>query len=649
MIAKKIKPRTSGGSKAANISRTAEYVLGLDSESGPFKVPYIGSCNCEEAFLGSRKALVKEITELALETARSENPCNHYMLSWQEHENPSNAQIDEAVQITLETLGLSNCKTIYGKHVDTLNVHVHIFVNRVDPETKKVHRIGDTVTAKGKEKRGRGFDKIELQKAIAIIEHKQGWEPEEKELYQVLDDGKLGSRVIDAKNDEVYYEDRGEKVIHQEKPRKSQAAQDMEAHSGKKSGETIAIEKGFDKAIRRAKTWDELQSNLNRAGGTFYTKGSGAVVLVEETQEYIKCSSLGRDCSSKELEKRFGEPAPDRFSILLRDDTKPKSPAKQEVAAKAPDIPVPSWEPYREAVGKLRKENGEKRSEMKERHKRERDKIFESAREKQKEIGKSPDWRVRKDLIAFDKAVELLVLREKQKEESAALSREYENAKKDPEILKLRPTPPKKTARLTIAPSIPLPRQPAKPYKDLRDYEPAQKGNTVHYYRKHSPIKDDLAFVDRGYKIVSKSSQPSDEDILAMLQLARSKWGINIVVTGPQEFIDRAAAIAADPKNNIVLTNPEWQKAKDALEAQRKAEEIAAAKIAKEQREQSPKPPAPEPKPPEQPQRQGLTPPPIPILPARPKPPQPPRATPKPKTMGEDQTPPRSGDPRWGY
>ena len=600
--------------------------------------------------MGSRKALVKEITELALETVRSENPCNHYMLSWQEHENPTNEQIDEAVKITLETLGLSGCKAIYGKHVDTLNVHVHLFVNRVDPETKKVHRIGDTVTAKGTEKRGRGFDKIELQKAIAIIEHRQEWEPEEKALYQVLEDGKLGSRVIDAKNDEVYYEDRGEKVIHQEKPRKSQAAQDMEAHSGKKSSETIAIEKGFDKAIRRAKTWDELQTNLNRAGGAFYTKGSGAVVLVEETQGYIKCSFLGRDCSCKELEKRFGGPAPDRFNIKYRDDAKAKTSPKQEAAVKVPDTPMPSWEPYREAIGKLRKENGKKRSDMRDRHKRERDKIFESAREKQKEVGKSPDWRAKKNLIAFDKAVALLELRERQKSESAALSREYESAKKAPEILKLRPTAPKETARLFIAPSVPLPRQPAEPCKDLRDYEPIQKGNTVHYIKKHSLIKDDVAFVDRGNKIVLKSRHPSNDDILAALQLAKAKWGKNQISKGSQEYIDRAVAIAL--KHNIELANPEWHKAKEeaaakaALEAQRKAEEIAAAKIAKEQREQSHKPPAPEPKSAEQPQRQGPTPPPIP--PARPKPSVQPKVTPKPKPKGEDPTPPRGGDPRWG-
>ncbi|MDR2561868.1 MAG: relaxase/mobilization nuclease domain-containing protein [Holophagales bacterium] len=661
MIAKKILPRTKGGSKASNISQTAEYVLGLDSESGPSKVPYFGSCNCEEAFLGSRKALVKEITELALETARSDNPCGHYMLSWQEHENPTNEQIDEAVKITLKTLGLSGCKAIYGKHVDTFNVHVHLFVNRVDPETKKVHRIGDIVTAKGKEKRGRGFDKIEIQKAIAIIEHEQGWEPQEKALYQVLEDGKLGSRVIDAKNDEVYYEDRGEKVIYQDKPRQSQAAQDMEVHSGEPSEYRKAIDKGFVRAIAQAKDWDEAQANCKKLGGTIYRKGSGALLIIEDAQVELKLSGLDRKCSSKTLEKRFGKPIPDHFPDYHRDHTKTKPTPKQEKTPEAVQHPLPNWEPYREAVGRLRKENGKKRSDMKERHKRERDKIFESAREKQKEIGKSPDWRAKKSQLAFDKAVALLALREKQKMESAALSREYENAKKAPEILKLRPTPPKAKETASLASSAPAPRRPAKPpenledLKDLRAYEPVQKGNIVYYFRKQSPIKDDLAFVDRGNKIVLKSTYPSNDDILAALQLGQAKWGKNQISRGSQEYIDRAVAIAL--KHGIELQNPEWKKAKDDaataaradLAAQQEAARIEAERIAKAQKEQKgqpPKPPAPEPKPTEQPQRPRPTPPPIP--PARPKPPQPPRATPKSKPVEKDPTPPRGGDPRWG-
>jgi hypothetical protein len=579
MIGKKIKPRKSR-SRSENISGMAEYVLGIDEDAKPGKVPYIGAYNCDEAWIKilglsweSRELLVNEMLELAAAAKRSENPCNHYMISWKAFEKPTNEQIDAAVKIVLETLGLSKCKTIYGKHVDTDDIHVHILINRVDPETKLVKRIGSTRTPDGKEIRGRALDKLELLKAVAKIEHEQQWQPEEKAVYRIMENGKMGHRSI-SQTGEITYRDLGENVERPRGPRKSQAAADMEAHRQSKSAETIAMEKGFDKAIREAKTWEELQAKLNEIGGTFYIKGSGAVIMVEKVQEPIKCSSLGRDCSYKALEKRFGEKAPEKYNNFPKDyKTKDSQEPKKEVPVGLAPSQTKNWKAYNEADRSLRKDQSARRSELTEKHRQERGGIFKVAEAKMAEAMKSPDWKAQRSIVAYEREVALLYLRDKQKEESKSLTKVFQQERAG--LDHLRPHPPewknKKTIlKLSDPSAASSPPEPSR-LPDLRDYIPKKLGPDVHYTQ-DKPIQR-TAFIDSGHSISVLGR--ADSDILAALQLAKSRWGKNVVVSGTQKFVNRAIAIAL--AYGINLTNPEYQAAKAALDTQK-----AAAAQAKE-------------------------------------------------------------------
>jgi hypothetical protein len=125
---------------------------------------------------------------LAAESVRSKNPVNHYIMSWREGEQPSPEQVEEAVSIFMEELGWKDHQAIYGLHADTDNIHLHIAINRVHPETLKIVKIN------------RGFD-IELaHKAIARIEHAQGWQREQNGRYQVLENGELGRAPYDPES-----------------------------------------------------------------------------------------------------------------------------------------------------------------------------------------------------------------------------------------------------------------------------------------------------------------------------------------------------------------------------------------------------------------------------------------------------------------
>ncbi|EBG6971478.1 relaxase NikB [Salmonella enterica subsp. enterica] len=63
------------------------------------------------------------------------DPVFHYILSWQSHESPRPEQIYDSVRHTLKALGLSSHQYVSAVHTDTDNLHVHVAVNRVHPDT----------------------------------------------------------------------------------------------------------------------------------------------------------------------------------------------------------------------------------------------------------------------------------------------------------------------------------------------------------------------------------------------------------------------------------------------------------------------------------------------------------------------------------
>ncbi|HGP2816827.1 TPA: relaxase/mobilization nuclease domain-containing protein, partial [Salmonella enterica] len=63
------------------------------------------------------------------------DPVFHYILSWQAHESPRPEQIYDSVRHTLKALGLPEHQYVSAVHTDTDNLHVHVAVNRVHPDT----------------------------------------------------------------------------------------------------------------------------------------------------------------------------------------------------------------------------------------------------------------------------------------------------------------------------------------------------------------------------------------------------------------------------------------------------------------------------------------------------------------------------------
>jgi hypothetical protein len=133
------------------------YCLSKD----PSKAIHVGHQN-----LLSPEAAALEMEALATDNKRCKDPVFHMILSWREMELPTNEQADEAAGIALTELGLSYCQALWVLQNDTHNRHVHIVVNRIDPETGRA-----VIPANG-------WTKKALERAARKIELAQGWEIE---------------------------------------------------------------------------------------------------------------------------------------------------------------------------------------------------------------------------------------------------------------------------------------------------------------------------------------------------------------------------------------------------------------------------------------------------------------------------------------
>ncbi len=101
--------------------------------------------------------------------------------------------------------------------------------------------------------------------------------------------------------------------------------------------------------------------------------------------------------------------------------------------------------------------------------------------------------------------------------------------------------------------------------RDIRDCLPEVFGREVRY----SNARGQTAFVDSGPKI--SVMDHSEASVLAALQLARQKYGKDLVVSGPKEFQEKVIRLAV--RNNIAIANPELQQRvqeeKDRIAAER--------------------------------------------------------------------------------
>ena len=500
------------------------------------------------------KTAAVEMESLAMENVRCKSPAFHFILSWRSEESPTNEQVDEAVAIALKELDLSGCQAVWGLQSDTDNLHVHVAVNRISPETFRAIKPAG------------GWTKKALEKAARKIEIVQGWEVERTGRYSV---DELGN--VHEKDDA--------KIIQ---PEVSQRARDIEAHTGGESFERIA-KREIAPILSSALSWSELHRELAKRGYVLEKRGNGAVISSGEN--FIKLSKLSRESSLSKLEKRLGKYQGRDTSIQVLERSKEVSSLPEKS----------SWEAYRvereayvksksEAIRKLREKQRTERENLYHRQKGSRNELFSQGWK-----GRGKELNQLRSIFAFVHRREQLELREHQTEEMLELKSHFlkrfpsfkdwlaDQSRED--LYQVYRYP----GQLLLSPEqsgIKIPK--SQHLIDLRDYSARRgAGSSVLYCHGGTFTAD---FSDMGRRIVLNKRKLTEESVAAALQLANQKWGAT-QITGNAEY--KELCISAAVKYGLKLANPdleaEVERRRQALKQSQRsitAEEILRLKLA---------------------------------------------------------------------
>ena len=639
MIGKKIPNPKKSGSKAGRVAGLTNYITAPENENSIEKCVHFETVNFLTDDLQSQQV---EMTALATTAVRSKDPIDHYVLSWQEGETPKIEQAREVVKMTMKHLGLEGHQVIWGLHDDTENVHIHIAVNRVHPETLKVVEIN------------KGFQNNAIQQAAAIVEKLQGWKTHDKARFKTDD---LGHLITDNKNRPKVFEKAGK----QQEP--NSKAKDMEIQTGEKSAQRIGIEQAAP-IIAQATSWRELHAAMAEAGMQYQRKGSGAVVQVEN--EFVKASSITPKASLSALQKRFGpyqppqeikpneyhhhtvkakEPYPAAFGKipgnhlrklskcdLAHSEKSPKTSrprvlhldvradrrvagglrresGRANSAGLTPPQPLrdkqPGWHEYiairdaqnvaktYETIG-LQKRHGDERAALSAKQKAERDGLFKD--NWRKGTGKAKN--LLKSFIAVQQAAEKLELRERHAAERKVLQAQYKPLpmykqwREHPQIVGIKVLPLidqhiTRDKQVTVAQTL----------RALTSSVDARQYITYQLDRKN-------VFRDEG-RTIAVLDLKSDAGIAAALAVAQQKFGQTLELTGSDAFKRKAVAVAVENGLTCKFTDPALDKLREQLHQEKcraerermERDRVAAEKHLKEikEKEAEKKTPAPQP------------------------------------------------------
>ena len=171
MIVKKIPNPRTPSPKATRIGSLLDYIEAQTEEKIELRFA------TGDFLTGSRQGQRAEMIALAGEATRSKDPIDHWLLSWKAGEQPSEAECRDAVEILKRHLGVStDHQAVCALHSNTENTHLHIVLNRTDPET---FRVADN-----------GWNINRAHQALAEIVQRQGWEQETNAVYQAGEDEK---------------------------------------------------------------------------------------------------------------------------------------------------------------------------------------------------------------------------------------------------------------------------------------------------------------------------------------------------------------------------------------------------------------------------------------------------------------------------
>ena len=228
--------------------------------------------------------VIREMVATASTDITSPNPFVHFVFALVSGEEFNGKQADVAERI-LKELDADGLQVLWGEHIDTDHRHLHVFINRVDPDTGELRDINQRYYAKA------------AHQAAAVVSDAFGFSQPQNALYEVQD-GKAERK----------------KKVHADDPRTGISPKPLpawvyaweEKHGAEhpwRTGQRVFLD-----TLAQAATWNDLSVMLLEQG--YFIKetpgrNNAHVLMLPGYEHPIKLSAISRAVSYNNLQRIF--------------------------------------------------------------------------------------------------------------------------------------------------------------------------------------------------------------------------------------------------------------------------------------------------------------------------------------------------------
>jgi hypothetical protein len=231
------------------------WTLDLSQNGNAGKVLWTRLSNCEAVI---PILAIAEIEATQAQNTRSKSDKTyHLVISFPQGERPTREQLEDIEDTLCHVMGFEGHQRISALHQDTDNLHLHVAINKIHPQTLTILNPW--------------LDNAKRDKACRLLEIKHG----------LLIDNGMGQ---------------GQGNGH---------AQDMEAFTGEESLLSW-VKAQLKEPLKQVQSWDEVHALLSQHDLTIKPRGAGLVIATAEGKIHIKASSIDRSLSLKALTDRLG-------------------------------------------------------------------------------------------------------------------------------------------------------------------------------------------------------------------------------------------------------------------------------------------------------------------------------------------------------
>ncbi|EEY8090911.1 relaxase/mobilization nuclease domain-containing protein [Escherichia coli] len=258
--------------KKSSFPGLADYITNPQSKQE--RVGVIKATNCQSQDV--QDAVTEVNITQRLNTRSESDKTYHLVISFRPGEKPSEDVLNAIEESICQSLGFGDHQRLSAVHHDTDNLHIHVAINKINPDTLTIHNPYN--------------DYRVLAESCAYLEKKYGLEV----------DNHMPTRSASENR-----------------------AKDMERHSGIQSLLSW-VKAECAEQLLNANSWQELHQAMRQNGLELRQKGNGFVIAGPDGLA-VKASSVDRSLSRAALEKKLGS-----FESSIP-DTKPSRPSPEAI------------------------------------------------------------------------------------------------------------------------------------------------------------------------------------------------------------------------------------------------------------------------------------------------------------------------------